>query len=370
MNLYTHVRAALQMARRSHRGPVVLALAMCVIVSSCASIGPPTVKRDRFDYVVAISESLKRQTLLNMVKTRYLDAPIYMDIDSVISQYAIEGELGVDLAPSFTENNLLFGSGTFADRPTITYSPLTGERYSRSLLKPLPRSGVFLLLQSGYPVDAILRICVQTINGIDNQRTGSLSTTDANPKFAEVLGLMRDLQAIGALYYRIEAIEERHDIKVVFRSDASREAQEKSARLRQLLGLDAKSSVFSVVYGAEGRSNTEIAMLIRSMTQIMTEYAADIDVPQTDVDEGRVRATRVVSTNSSNTVASHLIRVHNSEAPPDDAHVAVSYRGRWYWVADTDLVSKSSLQFMMMLFSFTERGTAEKQTPVITVPAN
>lgn len=344
-------------------------MATCVGLSGCASIGPPTVKRDRFDYVVAISESVKRQTLLNMVKTRYLDIPIYMDIDSVISQYAIEGELGFELAPSLRENNLVLGKGTFADRPTITYSPLTGEKYSRSLLKPLPISGVFLLLQQGYPADLILHVCVQSINGIDNQRTGSLTATPADPRFTEVLALIRDLNVARSLYFRIEAVDDRHNVRFIFKPTVVGEARAKSDRLKQLLGLDARASEFSVVFGVEGKSNTEIAVITRSMGQIMVEYAADIDVPPSDVEEGRVRATRAISTESS-TVPARLIRVQQGTDPPDDAHVAVSYRGHWYWVADADLFSKASLQFMMTLFSFTERGSAERQAPVITVPTN
>ena len=362
------IRETLFVATRRHRGTAVLALAACIVLSGCASIGPPTVNRDRFDYVVAISDSLKRQTLLNLVKTRYLDSPIYMDIESVISQYAIEGQLGFELKPKFAEDNLLLGNGTYSDRPTITYSPLTGEKYSRGVLRPLPISSVFLLLQSGYPTDLILRICVQTMNGIDNQRTGFLTAADANPAFVEIMALMRDLQALGVLFYRIDRDEEKHDVKVVFKPVTSREAQEKAARFRQLLGLDAKANVFTVVFGVEGRSNTEIAIITRSMSQIMTEYAADIDVPKNDVDEGRVRATRAVSMTGRDTPVSRLIKVQNGDTPPDDAHVAVSYRGRWFWVADTDLVSKASLQFMMTLFSFTERGSAERQAPVITVP--
>jgi len=367
MSPNTDIRATLSVAAPCLRGIAALALAACIMLSSCASVGPPTVKRDRFDYVVAISDSLKRQTLLNLVKTRYLDSPVYMDIESVISQYAIEGELGFELAPSFSDNNLLLGKGTYADRPTITYGPLTGEKYSRSLLKPLPISGVFLLLQSGYSADLILHVCVQTMNGIDNQRTGSLSATKADPRFAEVLGLMRDLQASGGLYYRIESGEEKRDVRVVFRPTATQEGKAKSDRLKQLLGLDAKASAYSVVFGAEGKTSTEIGVITRSMSQIMTEYAADIDVPQSDVDEGRVKATRVASMGSG-MVPSRLIRVHQGVTPPDDAHVAVSYHGHWYWVADTDLVSKASLQFVMTLFSFTERGSAERQAPVITVP--
>jgi hypothetical protein len=69
---------------------------LLINLSGCTSIGPSTVNRDRFDYVVAISESVKRQTLLNMVKARYLDMPVYMDIASVISQYALESQLGFE----------------------------------------------------------------------------------------------------------------------------------------------------------------------------------------------------------------------------------------------------------------------------------
>ena len=55
-------------------------------MAGCSAVGPATIDRDRFDYVSAISESWKRQTLLNLLKTRYLDAPVFMDVASVINQ--------------------------------------------------------------------------------------------------------------------------------------------------------------------------------------------------------------------------------------------------------------------------------------------
>src|SRR5690349_14227419 len=66
-----------------------------LMMTGCASIGPPAVVRDRFDYVAAISDSWKRQTLLNLLKVRYADAPVFMDVTSVISAYSVQGDLSI-----------------------------------------------------------------------------------------------------------------------------------------------------------------------------------------------------------------------------------------------------------------------------------
>ena len=42
-----------------------MAACACALLLGCASIGPSTITRDRFDYVTAISESLKKQVLLS-----------------------------------------------------------------------------------------------------------------------------------------------------------------------------------------------------------------------------------------------------------------------------------------------------------------
>ena len=54
---------------------------LVVLLPACTSMGPGTVPRDRFDYNTAISDSWKQQTLLNVVKLRYADMPLFEDID-------------------------------------------------------------------------------------------------------------------------------------------------------------------------------------------------------------------------------------------------------------------------------------------------
>ncbi len=70
---------------RTCRAILAAMIVASVHLAGCVAVGPPTVARDRLDYVSAISESWKRQTLLNLLKTRYYDAPVFMDVASVIN---------------------------------------------------------------------------------------------------------------------------------------------------------------------------------------------------------------------------------------------------------------------------------------------
>ena len=58
----------------THRKTILAAaLAGAVAVTGCTHVGPKTVPVDRFDYSTAIGESWKQQTLLNIVKLRYME---------------------------------------------------------------------------------------------------------------------------------------------------------------------------------------------------------------------------------------------------------------------------------------------------------
>jgi hypothetical protein len=180
--------------------------------------------------------------------------------------------------------------------------------------------------------------------------------------------LMRELQDVRALYYQVESATDKLDVKIGFKASASPAANAKADQLRKLLSLDPNATEFPVVFAVQPHSNAEVAMMSRGMEQIIIEYAADIDAPQSDVEQGRVTPTVAATTGGEEAVASRLIWVHTGANPPDHAHVAVFYREQWFWVDDRDLYSKTSMQFLMTLFSFTERGTTSSATPVITVP--
>src|ERR1043166_7669636 len=148
---------------------------LLITLCGCISIGPGDVARDRFDYIQAISDSWKAQMLLNLVKLRYADAPVFLDVASVITQTGIQGTFGVSGSwwqnPFFSTAGVT-AAGTYGEKPTVTYSPLSGEKFARSLMTPIPPAAILSFLQAGYPVDLVLRLTVHAINGI-HSRYGS-----------------------------------------------------------------------------------------------------------------------------------------------------------------------------------------------------
>lgn len=188
-----------------------MALIFALFVTGCASIGPATVPRDRLDYITSVGESWKEQTLLNIVRLRYGDAPSFVDVSSVISGYTFQGQIsaGAAISSNLTAtipSNLvtLGGNATYLDRPTITYTPLSGDKFARSLLRPLPPSEIFELIQAGYPADTVLLITTRAVNGIYNRSGIGARAREADPEFYPVLDALRRLQLSGAVSIRLE----------------------------------------------------------------------------------------------------------------------------------------------------------------------
>ena len=67
-------------------------------VIGCSSIGPAIIPRDRTDYLSSIADSWKEQTLLNVVRLRYGDAPSFLDVSSIIANYAVGGRIHPNLS--------------------------------------------------------------------------------------------------------------------------------------------------------------------------------------------------------------------------------------------------------------------------------
>jgi hypothetical protein len=322
---------------------------------------------------VSLGESWKRQTLLHIVKLRYLDPPIFVDVGQIVAGYSLETSLTA--AGAFPETSAVGGNtGTIAgaakytDRPTITYTPLTGNRFIKGLMTPLTPESVFFTIQSGWPADAVLFAAVRSINGLKNQETAAGGVTPPDPDFLRVLALMRKLQLSGEVGMRVQLDPKQQQTTLLtFRTlDSSPEVQETSRELRRLLKLSPDATEFKLAFGAAASNDKEVAVLTRSLLHLMQTMASQVEVPAADLKEGRV--TPGWESMPPGFEANRFIRVHSDTKKPADAFVAVSYRDHWYWIDDRDLKTKRAFALTMMLFTLADTGEKEP-LPLVTIPA-
>jgi hypothetical protein len=344
-----------------------------VALTGCKHIGPRTVAVDRFDYSTAIADSWKQQTLLNIVKLRYMDLPVFVDVASIVSGYSLQ--TGVSIQGTLSSSQAvqgdfgsLGGQVIYTDRPTITYVPMTGERFLQGLITPIDPKNVFFLLQSGYAADFILGMAVESLNGVRNRSTAGGVVREADPEFSRTLELLRDVQAAGAFGMRIEEDKARGSTGVVFfrREEVPGEIAEKGAEIRRLLKLPADQQRFVLTYSPMRGAESELAVNSRSMLQIMQTFASFVEVPEPHLQDSSAWPSPEPAAVPEG--RRQTVRIHSGKEKPAGAFAAVRYRDYWFWVANGDRTTKRALTVVMFFFSLAETGSPAK-LPLITIPA-
>jgi hypothetical protein len=350
---------------------VPLALLGLAVLTGCHHLGPRTVAVDRFDYGDAIADSWKQQTLLNIVKLRYMDLPVFLDVASVVSGYSIQTSVSVNGTLSSQKAvqgdfASLGGQAVYTDRPTITYVPMTGDKFLRSLVTPIDPKNIFSLLQSGYAADFILGMTVESLNGVQNRSTAGGSVRGADAAFTRVLNLLREVQAAGAFGMRIEEDKAKGSSGVVFfrREDVSPDITEKAAEIRRLLKLAPESRKFTLTYSPVRGAEDELAVTSRSMLQIMQAFASYVDAPEAHLKDQS--AWPSLEGAPAAQTPQQSVRIHSGRDKPANAFAAVRYRDYWFWIENGDRQTKRALTVIMFFFTLSETGSPEK---LITIPA-
>jgi len=347
-------------------------LAVCALLAGCTSLGPTTIVADRFDYSAAIADSWKQQALLNIVKLRYLDLPVFVDVASVVSGYSLQtgvsvnGTLSTDRA---VQGNFLAAGvqGVYTDRPTITYAPATGQKFLRGLLEPIDPKNIFFMLQSGYAADFLLGMTVESLNGVRNRSTAAGMMREADPEFLRAIALLREVQATGAVGMRVEEDKVKGATAVLFfrREDMPANVVEKVAEIRRLLKMPVGPQKFTLRYSPARGADDELTVNSRSMLQIMQAFSSYVDVPEEHLaDHSALPAVA----QSAAEMQQGVVRIHSGKQRPANAYAVVRYRDYWFWIDQGDLRTKRALNAVMLFFTMTDTG-AQEALPLITIPA-
>ncbi len=345
-----------------------------LLAAGCAGIGPSAVQHSRTDYNLVLQRTSDEQLLLNLVRLRYRDRPLFLEVNALTTQFRFSPSFaatffdGGDAASTTT----LKGEVEYEERPTVTYSPLQGKDFVQRVLSPVSWQTLDLLDNVGWRSDRVLRVCVQQMNDLGNAVTASGPTPERAPPFRafhRAVTLYRILKERD-LVHSFALKEGEQVIQVLDFAPAARRTPE-YLEFTRLLGLDPEKGRYPVLLNAGVRLPDTIDIRTRSFIGILSFLAHSVEVPEEDLAAGRV--TRTLDEKGRpfdwGEVTRGLMRIRSGREEPVNAAVKVRYRGHWFYIDDSDLDSKSTFMLLGQLFAL-QSGEVKNAGPVLTLPVN
>lgn len=332
-----------------------------LFLSSCASMGPKTIPSDGFSYNQTISTQESEQLLYNIVKLRYAETPIFINVSSIINQYSRDARAGV-------ESDNVFGgasvtpdiSGGWSDKPTITYTPMSGKAFTETMLNPVPPSIIFYFIQSGWSASRWLNLTTTHINGIRNSVNTANRQLPADKEFKTVLQLLEIMQEKSIISLDVGAEEESKNINVFFPQEIADDTIRLTVdKFKKILNLSSDINRFPIRYGSFQKDRKEIYLQTHSLLEILMALSHNVDVPVEHILEGKTY-------DSGNAETNIKLKIHSSEDKPANAFVMVKNRGYWFYIDDSDWESKTTFGIVQVLLNLSKNFDPSR-SPLISI---
>ncbi len=360
----------------------VLVFSVLALSPGCASLGPTRLPGDHFNYNKSLARSSNEQLLLNIVRLRYGEPLHWLEVSSMLSQYSFEASVnanawwnnldvwnspalravfGVDGDPS--EQTGVDGGVSYSDRPTISYAPVQGEAFARRLLSPIPNSVVFFFIQAGWPIDEVLQLCVDRMNGLPNELSTSPSTaqeTGEATQFEQALDLLRAVQDAGHIQGAIERSPDTDGLVLVLDPVARGEYAD---QLRAMLGIDRTANRIRLTPRGHAVEPDELAIQTRSLLGTLQILARYVEVP-----EEHAHSKMILEWHDSGR-AQEWLSIQSSSTPRPDAFVQIRHKRHWFYIADSDVQSKRTFALLTYLYSL-QASDMTGRGPLLTVPVS
>lgn len=405
-------------------------LCATVLAAGGCSVGPQVLPRDRIRYNEAVKASSEEQLLLNIVRLRYTDTPSSVGVSSVADQYELTRGLG--LTPFFTSaaggqafggyRGAILPQATIgaASRPTLTYTPQDDQDFTRRLFTPLSLDAVASLSKTTWTTATVFRLWLENMNWVSNAETASGPTPREPPEFAEFLAGIQALQRLIDRKFATISIEEEDDpasdglppkkVKAEAAVAAAKEGLElrkdgggdwRVVRKKQqptlrfdeaakgepdfqtfcrafALDPDRTSFKFTTTkldpyFKGETKGKLEkLDLETRSLLQVLFFVAHGVDVPPPHAASGIAPQTFGPGGQlfDWNQVLDGLFKVCWAEGkkPPPEAHVAVCYKGYWFYIDERDRDTKATFALLVELSRLQLSTDKGGSAPILTLP--
>ena len=379
-------------------GVLFAALGVAWISTGCTSLGPNKLQNSHVSYNKAVQKAIMEEDLLNVVRLRYLDMPVSLSVSSIAAQTTFHvgtgGQFGIERGD--TAANIL-PDISYSDRPTITFTPAQGQQFLESLAQPIPLEILVRLAATHSGIDVLMRLGVASINGITNR------FNIASPEFDRLAADLRNLEVHNAaragFLDRPVALSEPIPAESVD-ADAVLEAARDGRSFEQqpdgsyqLMGTQsvpfvwvdpsypAAQEILEQLHLQPDLASYEIkhaqqiepprepsnalAISTRSLLQVAVYLAHGVEVPEAHGSSGVARLKGGQAPDLTD-----LFRVRVSSKRPEEPGVAVEYRDHWFFIPDSDHVSKRTFGLMQALFLSLILEDPVQGAPVLTLPLN
>ncbi len=337
-------------------------------LSGCqSSFGPQSIDNTRASYNQAIADTSNQQMLLNLVRLKYKDEMFFLKVGSVTSTFTYSSNIGVGSTSNFGASSFSYlpkdsvspSLGiSYSDIPTISYQPLQGEDFFKSVLSPISLDRILVLIQSGWNIERVFSLCVERVNDLHNSPNSP--DNPEHKKFNAILKLLRTLQLSHSI--EVGLSQDNLHLMILFKPTADNWLT--INELQSLLGIknnEITKNLFTISSDFLNVSPNQITIQTRGINTIMHYLAQSIVSPEEHIKAGLVED---ISLNSD---TEKLFRVNVSASRPADAFITVPYNGYWFYIADNDLHSKSAFMLLSQLFDL-QSGQTVYAGPTLTLP--
>jgi hypothetical protein len=399
---------------------VVVLLVGCAVASGC--LGPKAVHHTRIRYNEVVRDTNDEQLLLNIVRLRYADSVVIIDLPNITSQFELAGRgnyLGGYGNQYRGQSNLGFGELSMRDTPTLSYHPREGRDIAKALLNPLS-ADLFSVVNAGADIEQLLLLTVNDINDISNARGATLltpSVPEDNTQFVQGIRLLEQLRQRDATELGIEmdedsagssdsipkglvqgrdlvnALKENYVFRARGNSEMTLVKREKELSLHvrsayvHSAEIEEVAQIFGLMPGlSKYRIKSELSeeanrpppsplgddtmfMNMRSVLQMMIFLSKGVCIPPEHELSGIAPVTpgpNGMPFDWTRITAGNFV-VHVAKHRPHDAEVAVKYRGYWFYIAVNDVKSRAALTFLETLFTLQE-SDGRNVGPLLTLP--
>lgn len=356
-----------------------LLLFCTMLLSGCFTVSHTTFQGTANGYNIALQRTNDEQLLLNIVRLRYRDTPFFMEASALTSQFDLSTSAGISGAFPLSGNapDVLNGNTgiSFSERPTISYTPLQGEEFLERMLEQISLDKIVLLANSGWSLDTVTRMVVQRTNGVENAAGASGPTPNVPPtqyvEFKEISSRLFQLQREGLLQIGEADRNGTATPSVILPASGTSQAADE---VRKRINLDPDLEQYWVEQGIafHVRENTDtITLNTRSLLGVLYFLSQSVEVPEDHKEQGLVTVTRDAEGRefSWQRPLENIFQVHTSQKAPKDATIATRYRGAWFYIKDSDLMSKQNFVLLNQMFAL-QTGDTVSQTPLLTIPVS